>query len=99
MNPAALSFKVNLTDISKFRRETDCNFYSFTVPPVCQPKGVKVYGVAKMETAHIACNVEANPPEVSFRSVYIKMSQPLIKHISTNFFNFGVKSCQSRYLF
>ena len=39
------------------------------VPPVCQPKGVKVYGVAKMETAHIACNVEANPLEVSFRLV------------------------------
>ena len=42
------------------------------VPPVCKPKGVKVYGVAKMETAHIACNVEANPPEVSFRSVSTK---------------------------
>ena len=39
----------------------------FPVPPVCTPKGVKVYGVAKMETAHIACKVEANPPEVRFR--------------------------------
>ena len=27
------------------------------------------------------------------------MSQPLIKHITTNFLNFGTKSCQSRYLF
>ena len=43
--------------------------YIIVVPPVCQPKGVKVYGVAKMETAHIACNVEANPLEVSFRLV------------------------------
>ena len=43
------------------------HFVFFTVPPVCRPKGVKVYGVAKMETAHIACNVEANPHEVSFR--------------------------------
>ncbi len=34
---------------------------------MCTPKGVKVYGVAKMETAHIACAVEANPPEVAFR--------------------------------
>lgn len=44
--------------------------YSFSilaVPPVCTPRGVKVYGVAKMETAHIACRVEANPPQVSFR--------------------------------
>ena len=31
------------------------------------PRGVKVYGVAKMETAHIACRVEANPPQVGFR--------------------------------
>ena len=31
------------------------------------PRGVKVYGVAKMETAHIACRVEANPPQVAFR--------------------------------
>ena len=45
------------------------HFVFFTVPPVCRPKGVKVYGVAKMETAHIACNVEANPHEVSFRWV------------------------------
>ena len=30
---------------------------------------------------------------------YLKMSQPLIKHIRTNFLNFGAKSCQSRYLF
>ena len=29
----------------------------------------------------------------------IKMSQPLIKHISTNFLNFGAKYCQSHYLF
>ena len=49
-------------------------FMYLTVPPVCKPKGVKVYGVAKMETAHIACNVEANPPEVSFRSVSTKKS-------------------------
>ena len=44
--------------------------YSFSVlavPPVCMPRGVKVYGVAKMETAHIACRVEANPPQVAFR--------------------------------
>lgn len=39
----------------------------FSVPPVCNPKAVKVYGVAKRETAHIACNVEANPPQVSFQ--------------------------------
>jgi len=37
------------------------------VSPVCQPTSVKVYGVAKMETAHITCNVEANPPDVNFR--------------------------------
>ena len=49
---------------------TDKSFLCIVaVPPVCQPKGVKVYGVAKMETAHIACNVEANPLEVSFRLV------------------------------
>ena len=42
-------------------------FLSISVPPVCtHPRG-KVYGVAKMETAHIACRVEANPPEVNFR--------------------------------
>ena len=39
----------------------------FPVPPVCNPRGVKVYGVAKMETAHISCSVEANPPGVNFR--------------------------------
>lgn len=37
------------------------------VAPVCSPKGVKVYGVAKLETAHIACKVEANPDKVTFR--------------------------------
>ena len=41
--------------------------FFISVPPVCSPKGVKVYGVAKRETAHIACKVEANPPKVSFR--------------------------------
>ena len=43
------------------------SYLHFSVPPVCSPKGVKVYGVAKRETAHIACKVEANPPKVSFR--------------------------------
>ena len=33
------------------------------------------------------------------KDVKIKMSQNLIKHISTNFFNFGAKSQQSHYLF
>ena len=31
--------------------------------------------------------------------IYVKMSQPLIKHMSTNFLNFGTKSCQSLFLF
>ena len=34
-----------------------------------------------------------------FSSIFLKMSQNLITHISTNFFNFGVKSHQSCYLF
>ena len=32
-------------------------------------------------------------------NLQLKMSQNLIKHISTNFFNFGTKSHQSHYLF
>ena len=50
-----------------FSYYTAQSYLLFSVPPVCSPKGVKVYGVAKRETAHIACKVEANPPKVSFR--------------------------------
>lgn len=50
-------------------------FNFFTVPPVCSPQGVKVYGVAKMETAHIACNVESNPPDVTFRSFFYLLNE------------------------
>ena len=32
-------------------------------------------------------------------SLFEKISQPLINHISTNFFNFNAKYCQSSYLF
>ncbi|XP_011703459.1 PREDICTED: uncharacterized protein LOC105459264 isoform X2 [Wasmannia auropunctata] len=34
--------------------------------PVCQPGQTKVFGVARQETARIPCELEANPPEVSF---------------------------------
>ncbi|XP_011051388.1 PREDICTED: uncharacterized protein LOC105144270 isoform X2 [Acromyrmex echinatior] len=34
--------------------------------PVCQHGQTKVFGVARQETARIPCELEANPPEVSF---------------------------------
>ncbi|XP_011352005.1 nephrin isoform X3 [Ooceraea biroi] len=34
--------------------------------PVCQHGQTKVFGVARQETAKIPCELEANPPEVSF---------------------------------
>ncbi|XP_025989999.1 uncharacterized protein LOC105203674 isoform X4 [Solenopsis invicta] len=34
--------------------------------PVCQPGQTKVFGVARQETTRIPCELEANPPEVSF---------------------------------
>ncbi|XP_032676462.1 nephrin-like isoform X6 [Odontomachus brunneus] len=34
--------------------------------PVCQHGQTKVFGVARQETASIPCELEANPPEVSF---------------------------------
>ncbi|XP_020281650.1 nephrin-like [Pseudomyrmex gracilis] len=34
--------------------------------PVCQHGQTKVFGVARQETANIPCELEANPPEVSF---------------------------------
>ncbi|EGI70791.1 Nephrin [Acromyrmex echinatior] len=36
------------------------------VVPVCQHGQTKVFGVARQETARIPCELEANPPEVSF---------------------------------
>ena len=44
------------------------------------------------------CWGSRSSPQTS-QMLLLKMSQLLIKHISTNFLNFGTKSCQSRYLF
>lgn len=38
----------------------------FAVVPVCQHGQTRVFGVARQETASIPCELEANPPEVSF---------------------------------
>ena len=35
--------------------------------PVCEPEGVKVYGVAKEENVRIRCQVAANPSNLTFR--------------------------------
>jgi hypothetical protein len=40
--------------------------FTFAVVPVCQHGQTKVFGVARQETAKIPCELEANPPEVSF---------------------------------
>jgi len=40
--------------------------FTFAVMPVCQHGQTKVFGVARQETAKIPCELEANPPEVSF---------------------------------
>lgn len=40
--------------------------FAFAVVPVCQHGQTKVFGVARQETASIPCELEANPPEVSF---------------------------------
>nr|XP_040583949.1 nephrin-like isoform X1 [Lepeophtheirus salmonis] len=60
-------------------------FLDVKFPPVCKPQEAKVYGVAKMETAHIACNVEANPPDVDFRWTFNNSAEA--KQVEERFIN------------
>ncbi|XP_059088050.1 neural cell adhesion molecule 2-like [Tigriopus californicus] len=86
-------------------------FLDVKFPPVCTPKGVKVYGVAKMETAHIACMVEANPPEVNFRwtfnnsaeakqveqrFIHTNASRSILTFTPTRTLEYGTLMCWSR---
>ena len=48
---------------------------------------------------HAPHTIEEKKSEKGNNSILLKMSQNLIKHISTNFLNFGTKSHQSHYLF
>lgn len=41
-------------------------YFFFPVAPVCHHGQIKVFGVARQETARIPCELEANPPEVTF---------------------------------
>lgn len=40
--------------------------YNIAVAPVCRPGQQRVIGVARQETARVVCEVEANPPDVTF---------------------------------
>lgn len=41
-------------------------YISVAVVPVCRPGQPKVFGVARHESAKIACELEANPTDVEF---------------------------------
>lgn len=47
-------------------RNCICISISLSVTPVCHHGQVKVFGVARQETTRIPCELEANPPEVTF---------------------------------
>ncbi|XP_067130529.1 protein turtle homolog B-like isoform X2 [Centruroides vittatus] len=57
--------------------------------PVCAPGQKIVYGVAKDETARVECEVQAEPPEVSFHWVF---NNSFDKHNIRTFSNDGLKS-------
>ena len=40
--------------------------FPYAVAPVCRAGQSRVYGVARGETVHISCDLEANPREVVF---------------------------------
>lgn len=60
-----LSHKINSRDAKLIFSPHEPTF-TFSVVPVCQHGQTKVFGVARQETARIPCELEANPPEVSF---------------------------------
>jgi len=60
-----LSHKINSRDAKLIFSSHEPTF-TFLVVPVCQHGQTKVFGVARQETARIPCELEANPPEVSF---------------------------------
>ncbi|XP_044744703.1 nephrin-like isoform X3 [Coccinella septempunctata] len=46
--------------------ESNPVFLDVKFAPVCRPGQQKIFGVARLETARILCELEANPPDVQF---------------------------------
>ncbi|XP_065168028.1 nephrin isoform X3 [Atheta coriaria] len=47
--------------------ESNAFYLNVMFAPSCKANQVRIYGVAKQERAQIACQVDANPPDVEFR--------------------------------
>ncbi|XP_066996078.2 nephrin [Anabrus simplex] len=55
--------------------------------PTCKPNQSRIHGIAKQEKANISCEVEANPPQVTFRWTFNNSAESLdvsAAHISRN---------------
>ena len=95
--------------MQKYGAANECMFSS-----VPKRTGERIESIYHFAMQRLACTLRPNSfhgllscvfclliPRLFLKILWVKlkMSQPFIYHISTNFLNFGTKSCQSHYLF